>query len=85
MVKRLLDKGLYDFLEFKFEVNDRGHGVIHMIGIGKSQENDVEFEIKVTTSVIKGWPEIRDVPEPSKFEEPSKRGPGRPAKTVENE
>ena len=91
MVKRLLDKGTYEFLEFKFEVNNRGHGIIHMIGVGKSQEKDVEFVIKIMTSVIKGWPEIRDIPEPPPEKEkepeeitvkkPQSRRPGRPPLT----
>ena len=62
MVKRLLDKGTYDFLEFKLDIDDRGRSAIRMIGIGKSQEEDVEFEIKLLTHVVKGWPVINDVP-----------------------
>ena len=76
MVKRLLDRGTYDILEFKLDVDYRGRSIIRMVGVGKSQEKDVEFEIKVQSSVIKGWPVITDAPE--KLDVPTKRGPGRP-------
>jgi len=77
MVKRLLDRGTYDFLELKLDVDIRGRSAIRLIGIGKSQEQDVQFEVKLLTHVVKGWPVISDLPEPEVIEV-SKRGPGRP-------
>lgn len=80
MVKRLLDKGVYDILEFKFQVNTRGHGVIEMRGIGQSQGEDVEFCLKTTTSALKSYPVISDIEEKQ-----VKRGPGRPPKTTDDD
>ena len=87
MVKKLLDQGTYDILEFKLDVDYRGRSVIRLIGVGRSQEEDIEFEISIRPSVIHGWPVIKDIPE--KIEpviKPEKRGPGRPtSKTADNE
>ena len=91
MVKKLLDKGTFDILEFKLDVDDRGRSIIRMIGVGKSQENDVEFQISIRPSVIHGWPEIQEVPPPPPEKEkepeeitvkkPQSRRPGRPPST----
>ena len=86
MVKKLLDQGTYDILEFKLDVDYRGRSVIRLIGVGRSQEEDIEFEISIRPSVIHGWPVIKDIPE--KIEEvikPEKRGPGRPPSTDKSE
>ena len=83
MIENFLDKGTYDILEFKLDVDYRGRSLIRLIGVGKSQEKDVEFEIKIRPSVIHGWPALKDVDEPEP--EPEKRGPGRPRKIEADE
>jgi len=92
MVKKLLDQGTYDILEFKIDVDYRGRSVIRLVGVGKSQETDIEFEISIRPSVIHGWPVIKEMSEPEpkpKVEKPDvitiKRGPGRPPSTDKNE
>ena len=92
MVKKLLDQGTYDILEFKIDVDYRGRSVIRLVGVGKSQETDIEFEISIRPSVIHGWPVIKEMSEPEpkpKVEKPDvitiKRGPGRPPLTDKNE
>ena len=90
MVKKLLDQGTYDILEFKLDVDYRGRSVIRLIGVGRSHEEDIEFEIRIRPSVIHGWPvikEIPDIPEKPKPEKPKpeKRGPGRPPSTDKSE
>jgi len=89
MVKKLLDQGTYDILELKLDVDYRGRSIIRLIGVGRSQEEDIEFEISIRPSVIHGWPVIKEKSEPEpKVEKPEakpeKRGPGRPPLTDKN-
>ena len=76
MVKKLLDKGTYDISEFKLDVDYRGRTKIRMRGLGKSQEEDVEFEIKFATYALKAMPSIFEIP---------KRRPGRPSNKKEGD
>lgn len=73
MIDRLLDKGTFDIIEWKIDIDDRGRSIIRAEGIAQSQGEDVEFEIRLRPSVIHAWPKIKDIP---------KRGPGRPPKKI---
>ena len=78
MVKKLLDKGTYDIVEFLLDVDYRGRTQIRMRGLAKSQEEEVMFEIKFASSVLKAMPSIFEMPKPQKKV-------GRPRKNEDNE